>query len=80
MIEKQDVKERTNLPTLCLGQLAMAAQIRMGVFFIRSVSDTIFAMLFLLKPMQTTWQTATDHSLRNDGLDFMTSCFSELVH
>jgi hypothetical protein len=38
------------------------AQTCMGVFFIRSVSDTIFARLFLPK-------TPADHRLRNNGLE-----------
>jgi hypothetical protein len=31
------------------------AQTCVGVFFIRAVSDTIFAMPFLPKPQRTTW-------------------------
>jgi hypothetical protein len=45
------------------------AQTYIGVVFIRSVSDTIFAISFLPKRPQTTWRTAAVHSLRNTGLD-----------
>jgi hypothetical protein len=34
--------------------MAVLAQTYMGAFFFRSVSDTIFAVLFLLKLPQTT--------------------------
>jgi hypothetical protein len=37
----------------------------MGIFFILSVSDTIFAMPLLPKQPRTTWRTTADHSLRS---------------
>jgi hypothetical protein len=46
---------------------ADSAQTGMGVFFICSVSDTIFAMLFLLKP-PADHQWSANHSLRNTAI------------
>jgi hypothetical protein len=37
------------------------SQTCVDVFFICSMSDTIFAIVFLPKPPRTTWRTATDH-------------------
>jgi hypothetical protein len=50
MIEGQGVKERIRLLSI-QGQptKAILSQTCMGAFFIRSVSDIIFALLFLLK-------------------------------
>jgi hypothetical protein len=52
MIEGQDDMERTYLPTFCWSSTnkGSSAQICMGVFFIRSVSLTIFATYFIPKP------------------------------
>jgi hypothetical protein len=50
MTEGQEVMEINNSPTFCQPTKAVLAQICMGVFLIRSVSDTIITMLFLLKP------------------------------
>jgi hypothetical protein len=48
------------------------AQTCMGVFFIPSMFDTIFEMLFLFKTAcgtpPTTWRTAADHSFINTVL------------
>jgi len=46
---------------------AVLAQTCMGVFFIRSVSDTIFAMLFLPKP-------PADHLANRCGPQFEKHC------
>jgi hypothetical protein len=49
---------------------AVLSQTGMGVSFIGSVSDKIFAMLiFLQNRLWTTWRTAADHNLRNTGLE-----------
>jgi hypothetical protein len=37
---------------------AVLAQIYVGVFFIRSVFDSSFAVPFLPKQLRTTWRTA----------------------
>jgi len=71
MIEGQEVTESRILIRLISveGQQtkAVLAQTCMGVFFIRSVSDIIFAMLFLPKPPATAadHRWSADHSLRN---------------
>jgi hypothetical protein len=59
MIEGQEVMEISNSPNLCCPPTkAVLSQTYMGVFFIRSVSDTIFAMLFLPKlPLTTVQET-----------------------
>jgi hypothetical protein len=53
MTEGLEVMERTSTPTFGLGQptKAVLAQTCMGVFFIHSVSDTSFAILFLPKTL-----------------------------
>jgi hypothetical protein len=55
--------EKTNFILSVEGQSTkvVLAQTCKGVFFIRSVSDTIFALRFLLKPL-------ADHSLINTGV------------
>jgi hypothetical protein len=52
MIEEQEVMERTDSLLSVEGQptKTVLAKTRMGVFFIRLVSDTIFAILSLPKP------------------------------
>jgi hypothetical protein len=56
MIEGQEVMEISNSPNFCCQSTkAVLSQTYMGVFFIRSVSDTIFAMLFL--PLTTVQET-----------------------
>jgi hypothetical protein len=48
-----------------------------SVFLIRSVSDTIFAMLFLPKlPADHRW--SADHILRNTGVQFVSLFFKNL--
>jgi hypothetical protein len=48
---------------------AVLAQPCMGVFFVRSVSDTIFAMIFLPKPpADRRW--CADHSFSNADLKY----------
>jgi hypothetical protein len=78
MIEGQEVMGRTKSPISVAGQPtnAVLAQACMGVFFVRSVSNTIFVRLFLPKPPADRseppndhWSSA-DHSLRNDVLGY----------
>jgi hypothetical protein len=59
------VNERKIIPVVKVTK-AVLSQTRMGVFFIRSASDNIIAMLFLFRDRpRTNWRTAADHRLRN---------------
>jgi hypothetical protein len=58
IIEGQKLVERTNSPISVQGQptKTILTQTCVRVFFIRSVSDTIFVIIFLPKPPRTTWR------------------------
>jgi hypothetical protein len=70
MIEGQEVMKRTYSSKLLSveGHLTktVSAQTCLGVFFIRSVSDTIFAVLFLPKPSRIIWRSDADHRRPSD--------------
>jgi hypothetical protein len=76
MIKGHEVTEIINVPTFCqrsTNKGGFSTDMR-GCICIRSVSNTIFAMVFLMKLTQTTWRTtadhqwSVDHSLRNTDL------------
>jgi hypothetical protein len=68
MIERQELwKELIRLLSVeCHPTKAVLAETCMGAFFIPSVSDTVFAMLFLSKP-PADYRWTEDHSFRNTG-------------
>jgi hypothetical protein len=68
MFEGQEVVERTNSPIFCWSTNKVAlTQTCMGALFFRSVSVTVFTMLFLPKP-SVDHRCSVDHSLRNHNV------------